>query len=66
MDQSRPVKVSREFQCDQCGSLYDVEFVALAERACDEAICQTCRMVMNEWRGAFAPIYKLKSPAQHA
>ncbi|MGO9361435.1 MAG: hypothetical protein ACLP1D_27785 [Xanthobacteraceae bacterium] len=52
-----------EFQCDQCGSLYEVEFIALSQPASDEAICQSCQMVMNEWRGTRAPVYKLKSPS---
>lgn len=54
-----------EFQCDQCGSLYEVEFIKLSERVSDEAICQSCRMVMNEWRGTVAPVYKLKIPDTH-
>jgi len=53
-----------EFQCDRCGSLYEVAFIALSQRVSDEAVCQNCRMVMNEWRGTLAPIYKLKSRAR--
>jgi len=55
-----------EFQCDQCGSLYEVEYIALSRRVSDEAICQHCLMVMNEWRGTRAPVYRLKSPATSA
>jgi len=55
---SRPVG---EFQCDQCGSIYNLVVIPLSMSLSDEAICQVCQMVMNEWRGTLAPIYKLKS-----
>ena len=50
-----------EFQCDHCGSIYNLAVIPLSMRLSDEAICQVCQMVMNEWRGTLAPIYKLKS-----
>jgi hypothetical protein len=55
---SRPLG---EFQCDRCGSIYNLAVIPLSIKLSDEAICQVCQMVMNEWRGTLAPIYKLKS-----
>jgi hypothetical protein len=50
-----------EFQCGHCGSIYNLAVIPLSVRLSDEAVCQVCQMVMNEWRGTLAPIYKLKS-----
>jgi hypothetical protein len=50
-----------EFECGHCGSIYSVAVIPLSTRLADEAICQVCQMVMNEWRGTLAPIYRLKS-----
>jgi hypothetical protein len=59
---SRPLG---EFQCDRCGSIYNLAVIPLSVSLSDEAICQVCQMVMNEWRGNLAPIYKLKSRSVH-
>jgi hypothetical protein len=50
-----------EFHRDHCGSIYSLAVIPLSVRLSDEAVCQVCQMVMNEWRGTLAPIYKLKS-----
>lgn len=50
-----------EFQCAECGALYVVAIVRLPTAARDEAICDVCQKVMNEWRGTAAPAYTLKS-----
>jgi len=53
-----------EFQCAECGTLYEVTVRRVSASARDEAICEVCRRVMNSWRGTMAPSYILKSPAQ--
>jgi hypothetical protein len=55
-----------EFQCGQCGSIYNVAVIPLSMSLSDEAARQVCQMVMNEWRGTLAPIYKLKSRSAYA
>jgi len=50
-----------KFQCGQCGSGYNLTIVPLSMSHSDRAVCRVCEMVMNEWRGTLAPIYKLKS-----
>jgi hypothetical protein len=50
-----------EFQCGRCGSIYNLAVVPLSMRLSDEAVCLVCQMVLNEWRGTLAPIFKLKS-----
>jgi hypothetical protein len=50
-----------DFQCAECGALYLVAIVHLSSASRDEAICDVCQKVMNEWRGTAAPAYTLKS-----
>lgn len=55
-----------EFQCAECGALYTVAIVPLACSTREEAICEVCQKVMNEWWGNAAPAYTLKSkPPNH-
>ena len=44
-------KSGDDFQCDMCGSIYNETLIRLAEGHRDEAICDVCQQVMNEWRG---------------
>jgi len=48
-----------EFQCGQCGALYERSLVRIDRSCCDEAVCQVCNRVMTELRGTLAPLYKL-------
>jgi hypothetical protein len=50
-----------EFQCAQCGALYEVAITRLSAPVYDEVICEVCRRVMNEWRGTVGRAYTLKS-----
>jgi hypothetical protein len=60
MTQSWHFRPAGEFQCAQCGALYEVAVVRLAAAIREEAVCQVCQKVMNDWRGSVAPWYKLK------
>ena len=44
-----------EFQCAQCGALYEVAITRLSAPVYDEVICEVCRRVMNEWRSTGGP-----------
>jgi hypothetical protein len=46
-----------EFQCAQCGALYEVAITRLSAPVYDEVICEVCRRVMNEWRGTVGRAY---------
>jgi predicted kinase len=50
-----------EFQCAECGAVYDVAITRLAARADYDAICNICQKVMNEWHGTVGRAYTLKS-----
>jgi transcription elongation factor Elf1 len=50
-----------EFQCAQCGALYEVALTRLSAAVYEEVICEVCRRVMNEWRGTVGRAYTLKS-----
>jgi predicted kinase len=50
-----------EFQCAECGAVYDVAITRLAARADYDAICDVCQKVMNEWHGTVGRAYTLKS-----
>jgi len=50
-----------EFQCPQCGALYQVCLTRMSAPVYEEVICQVCQMVMNEWRGTIGRAYTLKS-----
>ena len=48
-----------EFQCCQCGALYELSLARIESSCRDEAVCQVCNRVMTEWRGTLVPSYKL-------
>jgi hypothetical protein len=50
-----------EFQCACCGALYEVTLMPLPAPTKQEAVCEACRQIMNEWRGNVAPLYRLKA-----
>jgi hypothetical protein len=50
-----------EFQCAECGAVYDVAITRLAARADYDAICDVCQKVMSEWHGTVGRAYTLKS-----
>ena len=55
-----------EFQCAECGAVYDVAITRLAARADYDAICNVCQKVMNEWHGTVGRAYTLKRQPAHA
>jgi len=55
-----------EFQCAECGAVYDVAITRLAARADYDAICNVCQKVMNEWHGTVGRAYTLKSQSANA
>ena len=55
-----------EFQCAECGAVYDAAITRLATRADYDAICDVCQKVMNEWHGTVGRAYTLKSQPAHA
>ena len=55
-----------EFQCAECGAVYDVAITRLAARADYDAICNVCQKVMNEWPGTVGRAYTLKSQSPNA
>ena len=59
-DQARQSSID-EFQCAECGAVYDVAITRLAARADYDAICNVCQKVMNEWHGTVGRAYTLKS-----
>jgi hypothetical protein len=50
-----------EFQCAQCGALYEVAITRLSAPVYDEVICEVCRRVMNGRRGTVGRAYTLKA-----
>jgi hypothetical protein len=50
-----------EFQCAQCGALYEVAITRLSAPVYDEVIREVCGRVMNEWHGTVGRAYTLKS-----
>jgi hypothetical protein len=52
-----------EFQCAQCGALYEVAITLLSAPVYDEVTCEVCRRVMNEWRGTVGRAYTLEHRA---
>jgi predicted kinase len=50
-----------EFQCAECGAVYDVAITRLAARTDYDAICDVRQKVMNEWHGTVGRAYTLKS-----
>jgi hypothetical protein len=59
----RMTRSGDEFQCDECGSIYKEALIRLPKGHRDEAICDVCQRVMNEWRGNVAPFYTPKARA---
>src|ERR1700722_4599861 len=55
-----------EFQCAECGAVYDVAITRLAARADYDAICNVCQKLMNEWHGTVGRAYTLKSQSADA
>jgi hypothetical protein len=55
-----------EFQCAECGAIYDVAITRLAARADYDAICNVCQKVMNEWHGTVGRAYTLKAQSANA
>ena len=55
-----------EFQCAECGAVYDVAITRLGNRADYDAICNVCQKVMNEWHGTVGRACTLKPQSAYA
>lgn len=51
-------------KCEGCGSVYHVTLVQTPIRDADDAHCEVCGVLLDEWKSTTFPIFELIEPVE--